>query len=65
MRYARICDKENNGVVVWFDAFKMGVWSLLREYLTVGENASQQLKRSAGFQLGLSFLRDSTGPGKK
>jgi len=36
MRYAQICDKENNGVVVWSDAFKMGVWSLMRAYTKAG-----------------------------
>src|SRR6266699_2979635 len=59
MRYAQICDKENNGVMVLSDAFKMGVWSLMRAYPKAGKNASQQGKYSAGFQVPLSFLRDS------
>ena len=60
MRYARICDKENEGVMVLSDAFKMCSWFLMKEYLKTGKNARQQEKYSAGFQVPLSFLRDST-----
>jgi len=33
---------ENERVVGWSDAYIMGVWSLIREYLKGGEKASQQ-----------------------
>jgi hypothetical protein len=59
MRYARICDKENEGVTVLSDAFKMCSWFLLRAYLKARRKARLQEKHSAYSQLPLSFLRDA------
>ena len=56
MRYEPICDTENEGVMIWSDACKMDIWSLLREYLKTGKNASLLEKGSAGFQAPLSFF---------
>src|SRR5260370_9719606 len=65
MRYARICDKVNEGVMVLSDAFKMCSWFLMRAYLKARRKARLQEKHSAYSQLPLSFLRDPPGPAKK
>jgi hypothetical protein len=59
MRYARICDKANEEVMVLSDAFKMCSWFLMRAYLKARRKARLQEKHSAYSQLPLSFLRDS------